>query len=368
MNDISISKKIKKIAVAMSGGVDSSVAAALLVKKYGRENIFGLTMCLFRCESSNIKTKEKVCMNRSGVNDSRNVCRKLGIPHYTVDLSKEFQEIVIKNFILEYQKGYTPNPCILCNKKIKFSYLIGEATKRGANFLATGHYARIFKEKHDSEVDVFKLLKGIDKTKDQSYFLYGLNQRQLAKTFFPLGELKKTEVREIARKYNFQVADKMESQDICFVSEERLDAWLKERVKTSPGKILDVWGNVVGSHKGLVFYTIGQRKGLGGGYDEPMYVVEIKTKQNQVIIGPQIYLFKKRLKFKSANWILGKSPNFPLRCKAKIRYNMSEVDCVVVNKESVEFKKAQRAITPGQSIVFYHKDEVLGGGIIESSN
>lgn len=376
-----------KVAVAMSGGVDSSVTAALMVQKYGRENVFGVTMRLF-CygEADTLRqaqgvSDEKACCSIDAVNDARAVCNSLGIAHYALDMEKEFKETVIRNFISEYQAGHTPIPCVLCNSVIKFDHLLKKVVALGADFLATGHYARIleisnskFQILNKSQKSKFKLLKGIDEAKDQSYFLYGLNQEQLAKTLFPLGGLKKTEVRKLAAKYQLKTAQKKESQGICFVTEGRVTDWLRDKIKIKSGKIIDTKGNIIGEHEGVVFYTVGQRKRIGGGHTEPMYVIRIDAEKNEVVIGNKEELYRNELIYISSNWISGLEPEMSLKCTAKIRYNMEDRACLVKpltsnlspNTYAVVFSKPQRAITPGQSVVFYKNDEVLGGGIIQT--
>lgn len=344
-----------KVAVAMSGGVDSSVAAALCVQKYGKENVFGVTMRLF-CYGEK-EADEKACCSVEAVNDAKTVCSHLGIAHYTINLEKEFERAVISEFAKEYQKGRTPIPCIPCNSVIKFDYLLKKVQALGAELLVTGHYAQIMKKKGS-----FLLLRGVDMGKDQSYFLYGMNQNQLAHTAFPLGGMKKPEVRKIAKKMGLKTAEKKESQGICFVTEGRVTDWFKKRVKVKPGEIKDTKGNVLGKHEGIIYYTVGQRKRVGGGFTEPMYVISVDATKNEVIIGTQKELYGNKLEFEKPHWISKKK--FPLKCTAKIRYNMEDEKCVV-RKNKVTFKKPQRAITPGQSIVFYRKNTVLGGAIIK---
>jgi tRNA-specific 2-thiouridylase len=345
-----------KVAVAMSGGVDSSVTAALMVQKYGAENVFGVTMRLFCYGEAEVD--EKACCSTQAVNDAKSVCNQLGIAHYAINMEKEFEEAVIKNFISEYQLGHTPIPCVLCNTIIKFDYLLKKVQGLGADFLATGHYARVTEQ--DGQ---YFLKRGLDDTKDQTYFLYGLNQEQLAHTLFPVGEMKKTEVRKEAAKLGLKTAEKKESQGICFVTEGRVTDWLQGKIKTKPGEIINTVGEKIGEHEGIVFYTVGQRKRIGGGFAEPMYVVQVDAAKNQVVIGTKEDLYRSDLEFKNPNWINGE-PELPKKCTAKIRYNMGDEACVLQVGNKVRFKKAQRAITPGQSIVFYDGDAAIGGAII----
>lgn len=397
----------------MSGGVDSSVAAALMVEKYGKDAVFGVTMRLFcyaeaealrpirqaHGKQAQGKQDDKSCCSLSAINDAKAICNHLGIRHYTINMEKEFEKAVIKNFISEYKKGHTPIPCVPCNTIIKFDYLLKKVQQLGADLLVTGHYVRIsarvrpLQQGSDPNGEkTYRLLKGIDETKDQSYFLYGLSQKQLAHTEFPLGEMKKTEVRKIAAKIGLKTAKKTESQGICFVQvadsrgsrmtqihtdKYRVTDWLYGKVKNKPGDIVDTSGNIVGKHEGIVFYTVGQRKRVGGGFPEPMYVLSVDAGENQVVIGTKKELLSKELTAEKMHWI--NPVKLPVKCKAKIRYNMDDVSCIVSErgqtlkqsqgltskgKISVRFTKPQRAITPGQSLVLYKGDEVLGGGII----
>jgi tRNA-specific 2-thiouridylase len=355
-------KYMTKIAVAMSGGVDSSVAAALMADKYGQENVFGLTMKLF-CYGDG-ETPEKSCCSLEAINDAKKVCDQLDIPHYVVNFEKEFEREVIANFISEYEEGHTPNPCIRCNQFIKFEYLLKKAKELGADKLATGHYARIIKKDNN-----YLLLKGEDKLKDQSYFLYTLDQEALSDIEFPIGEKRKTETRKIAAEKGLKTAQKTESQDICFIS-GTVEEFLEEKAAFKTGNIVDLEGKVVGEHRGLAFYTIGQRRGLGGGFAKVMYVVALDRDKNEVIIGPETALFRETLEISSPHWIESE-PKMPFSCTAKIRYQAEEAECTISRLPELDsgsllvtFPKPQRAITPGQSIVFYSKDEVVGGGII----
>lgn len=387
--------KQTKVAVAMSGGVDSSVAAALMCEKYGKENVFGVTAKLFCYAEKN--QNEKACCSLEAISDAKAVCEKLGIAHYVISEEKEFEQAVIKNFVEAYRHGQTPIPCIPCNTQIKFGTMLEHVKKLGASKLATGHYARTkreipkskSRETNNSKESNYKLLRGKDGNKDQTYFLYGISQEQLAFIEFPIGEMTKPEVRKVAAKFDLKTAKKKESQGVCFVSEGTVADWLADKIERKPGNIVDTEGNIVGQHDGIALYTVGQRKRIGGGYDKPMFVVGVNAAQNEVIIGESEDLNRKELVVRDIHWI--NEPKLTLKCTAKIRYNMHDVPCVVkhqktstksqaglkisnsgLNRNSelinrnhvVAFKKPQRAITPGQSVVFYKNDEVLGGGVI----
>lgn len=345
----------------MSGGVDSSVAAALL-QKQGHDT-YGITFKLF-CYAKN-KTQERACCSLESINNARRVCQKLDIPHYIVDISKKFEKEIIKNFINEYIAGRTPNPCVRCNQFIKFPALINYAKKLKIDFVATGHYVRIKKDKSG-----FHLSKGKDKKKDQSYFLWGIIQEQLKYILFPIGDYKKTETFNLAKK--FSIADcinKKESQEICFVGGD-YRAFLAKKAKNhlKKGPILDVKGKKIGEHKGLLFYTIGQRTGLGISAYNPLYVIKIDVKKNTLIVGEDKEAYLKGLKVKNINFISGKIPKNSFSAKVKIRYGMEGEKAIVFpenrNRAKIIFSKPQRAITSGQSAVFYNRDEALGGGII----
>ncbi|MDI6731565.1 MAG: tRNA 2-thiouridine(34) synthase MnmA [Candidatus Margulisbacteria bacterium] len=377
-------QKNKKVIAAMSGGVDSSVAAALL-KEQGYD-VIGITMqvwpsyalptssCGLRGTSR--ASEGKSCCSMEAVNDAKRVANKLGIPHYTLNFRDEFNKKVIDNFIEEYKNGRTPNPCIRCNQFLKFEHLMQKAKELDAKFVATGHYARVRGE-GIGDRGKYKLLKGIDKRKDQAYVLYTLTQDQLAHALFPLGEMTKKEVREKAKQLDLPVADKAESQEICFIEDNDYVRYIKEKCPAAvkPGPIIDMSGKVVGQHKGIAFYTIGQRKGIGAHRGIPKYVVKIDPLHNAVVIGDKNDLLGKELTAREVNYISGTAPTEPLNITAKIRYNSNEADAVACpftfhdsqftdHRAGVVFKEPQRSITPGQSVVFYQGEEVIGGGII----
>jgi tRNA-specific 2-thiouridylase len=350
-----------KVIVAMSGGVDSSVAAYLL-KKEGFD-VIGLSFELW--DRRDLKTSN-VCCSIETIKLAESVAKRLDIEHHTVDVRDAFYRYVIEGFCEGYIKGVTPNPCILCNKYIKFDFLLEKAKEFGAELIATGHYARI--EKKDKR---FILKKGIDNKKDQSYVLYVMTQEQLSRTVFPVGNLSKDTTRNIAKKLGLATALRPESQEICFVGDDKYVDFIKEFSPESlkPGSIIDIDGNIVGQHKGIAFYTIGQRKGLGISSLKPHYVVKIDKQNNVIVVGSKEDALKKSFKVKELNWISVKSLLKPLKVNVKIRSTMEERPALITpledSKVFVEFEEPQWAPAPGQSAVFYDGDTVVGGGIIE---
>lgn len=337
-----------RVFVAMSGGVDSCLTAALLKEK-GYE-VSGIIMGLWADPSP-------------GADDARQVCQILGIPCDTLDLEPEFQTYVVDYFCKEYSQGRTPNPCLACNQKIKFESLLEKALARGADYLATGHYARI-----DSCQGNYRLLKGIDATRDQSYVLFALGQAELRHLLFPLGHYHKDEVRLMAAERGLPVYGKDESREICFIPNGNYRSFLMQRLPVTPGEIVDLKGRALGEHQGIAGYTIGQRRGLGITSREPLYVLRIDAQTNTLVVGSEEALFSDTLWASKVNFISGEVPKGDIQVGAKIRYKSPEARAVLSAKgESVElrFHEPQRAITPGQAVVFYHGDEVLGGGIID---
>jgi tRNA-specific 2-thiouridylase len=353
-------RRIKPVVVGMSGGVDSSVAAELLVRK-GFE-VVGITMCFNLPES---RGKKPSCCGREGVEDAQRVAHKLGIRHYVLNMRKALVEKVIENFCQEYLKGRTPNPCVRCNQYLKFGLLLEKALSLGASHLASGHYARIIKTREG-----YCLAKARDSLKDQSYFLYRLNQKQLRHIIFPLAGYKKEEVRQLAKEFNLTVAEKPGSQEICFLPDQKdyrsfLEKQLKNPIKRGP--IIDGQDNILGEHKGIPFYTVGQRQGLGIARGYPVYISRIDYKGNKITLGSKDEACAREFLIKEPHFITAwKKKKIVLR--VKIRYNHKEAPAHIEKSGrgfKVKFSRPQFAITPGQSAVFYDKGIVIGGGIID---
>jgi tRNA-specific 2-thiouridylase len=362
-----VQMKRKKVVVAMSGGVDSSVAAALL-KDQGHE-VIGLTMNLFSLPKELCRSDEvRSCCGWKATEDAHDVALRLGIPHYVADFRQEFEKRVISDFCREYGRGRTPNPCIRCNEHIKFKLFLAAADRLGGEAIATGQYARVGRSRATGR---YLLKKGTDGAKDQSYFLYPLSQAQLSRTLLPLGGLTKSEVRGLAKKWGLPVAGKPESQEICFVPLGNYPDFLRERTPQAfvSGQIKDLTGRVVGRHRGIAHFTIGQRRGMGIAAAQPLYVIAINAASHTVIVGGQHDLSRKGLVASQVHWIAIEGLDKPLSVKAKIRYRHEAARAVVMplspHRVRVEFETPQRAITPGQSVVFYVRDVVIGGGVID---
>ena len=354
---------MKKALIAMSGGVDSSLAARLMKDK-GFDCI-GCTMKLYHNEDVGIE-RSRTCCSLDDVEDARSVAYKLGMPFYVFNFTDAFRDTVIRKFIESYENGITPNPCIDCNRYMKFDKLYERAKTLGCDYIVTGHYARI-----EEQAGKFVLKKALDETKDQSYVLYSMTQDLLVHTMFPLGSMQKTEVRAIAEESGFVNADKPDSQDICFVPNGDYASVIELQTgkESAEGNFVDKQGNNLGRHKGVIHYTIGQRKGLGVSSTEPLYVCNICPKDGNVVLGSNDDLFSREADVSDFNWISGEVPGSEFRCKAKIRYRQPEqwVTVIPTGADTVHivFDEPQRAITPGQAAVFYDGDTVLGGGTIK---
>lgn len=356
----------KRVVIGMSGGVDSSVAAYLL-KQQGYD-VIGVTMQIWQDKNRDAVIREGGCCSLSAVEDARRVCDKLDIPFYVMNFKQIFEKMVIDYFVDEYLEGRTPNPCIACNKFIKFDALLERAKALEADYVATGHYARII---YDEGCKRFIIKKSAAPLKDQTYVLYNLTQDQLSHILMPLGEYNKEQVREIARKLDLRTANKPESQEICFVEDNDYGRFISERRGDAikPGFFVDTKGKRLGTHKGIAHYTVGQRKGLGIALGKPMYVVEIIPDKNLVVLGDETEVFGRELTASQMNYITFEKLEGPIEVKAKIRYSAKEAEATVTplgeDKARVVFEEPQRAITPGQAVVFYQGDVLVGGGTIE---
>lgn len=356
-----MSSENRKVLVAMSGGVDSSAAAALLAKN-GYECI-GCTLHLFDKETAILNTDRDCCFS-SEIEDARAACDLLGIPHYVFDFREEFNKNVIDEFIAVYKAGKTPNPCIECNRFMKFGQLYSIAEELGCGYIATGHYARI-----DVCENYFLLNKSFDSSKDQSYVLYFLNQKQLARTIFPLGGLSKEDIRLFAERCGFDNAGKRDSQDICFIPDGNRVAFFERYTgrKTEPGDIKDNSGKLLGRHKGLIRYTVGQHKNLGLISEVPLYVTALDAENNTITVGTKEELMQNKCIVSDFHWISGKPPENKLRCTVRLRYRQPETEAVVYTdtRGIVHIETSEpRVVCPGQSAVLYNGDTVLGGGKI----
>ena len=351
----------ERVVVAMSGGVDSSVAA-LLLQQQGYD-VVGVAMKLYSLEDADLPAYYRGCCTVDDAEDARMVCRRLGIPHYVLNVQREFQSFVIDYFCSEYQKGRTPHPCIACNDKIKFNFLTSRAKALKADYVATGHYARIERRKSG-----LVLKKGVDAAKDQSYVLFGMGQDELAHSLMPVGDYPKDAIRRMALESGFVNADKPDSQDICFIPFGDYKAFLKERITPVPGEIVDANGTVLGQHGGIELFTVGQRRGLGIAGGDPRYVIRLEPETNRVVVGPEEALDQKETWVSRVNYTLGSPPAGPVEVGVKIRYKSHEADAVLYPHQDgalVCFDQPQRAVTPGQAAVFYQGDVLLGGGTIE---
>ena len=354
----------KKVVIGMSGGVDSSVAAYLL-KKQGYD-VVGVTMQIWQDEEIAVQEENGGCCGLSAVDDARRVAQKLDIPYYVMNFKKEFKENVIDYFIQEYLEARTPNPCIACNRYVKWEALLKRSLEIGADYIATGHYARIKKLPNGR----FTLQQSAALAKDQTYALYNLTQEQLSHTLMPAGEYTKEEIRKIAEEAGIPVANKPDSQEICFVQDNDYAKYIENMTgqKLPEGNFVDLEGNVLGKHKGIIHYTIGQRKGLGLAMGRPVFVVDIRKDTNEVVIGDNADVFAKGLIADKVNFMSIPSLEGEMRVRAKVRYNHRGADCTIrmIGEDKMEciFDEPQRAITPGQAVVFYEEDYVVGGACI----
>jgi tRNA-uridine 2-sulfurtransferase len=342
----------QRVFIAMSGGVDSSVSAYIL--KEAGYKVAGIHLQLYPRSK---ETAEKASF------ELESTCRLLDIPLHYFNLESEFASRIIEPFCREYENGRTPNPCIQCNRHIKFGLLLERVTKLGGDYLATGHYARVEKSSN-----AYLLKKGLDASKDQSYFLHVLGQKELGRVLFPVGDMQKSEVKKMAAGLGLSAADQRESQDICFIPDNNSRAFLASRLTVKPGEIVDASGRVIGMHKGLAFYTIGQRQGMGVAASQPLYVLKMEIATNRLVVGFQPELYRDSLTAVGVNWVRGLPPDKGLPVTVRVRYRAREAQAVLQfeeDKVKVRFIEPQRAIAPGQSVVFYQGDIILGGGLIE---
>jgi len=365
LNKRTAQPETQRVIVGMSGGVDSSVAAQQLIEQgYIVEGLF--------MKNWEQDDDEAYCAAADDLNDAQQVCDQLGIKLHSVNFSDQYWDRVFKNFLDEYSAGRTPNPDILCNKEIKFKAFLDYALQLGAHFIATGHYVQCSNENAQ-----YQLLKGLDENKDQSYFLYTLTQHQLRHSLFPVGAIEKPDVRRIAEKSGFITHDKKDSTGICFIGERKFKDFLQRFLPAQAGDIKTLDGKTIGKHHGLMYYTLGQRKGLGIGgvkdaVEAPWFSVKKDLNQNILYVaqGDDSSLYHTHLQASQLSWVSGNAPELPFACKAKIRYRQPDQNCTIHRIEagsvSVSFEQAQRAITPGQSVVFYDRNICLGGGIIDA--
>ena len=355
-----------KVIAAMSGGVDSSVTAALMVE--AGYDVIAITMRLGTHDTIEIDSDKPNCCSLEGVEDARRVATQLDIPFYAVNYEDTFRQSIVDYFADEYLSGRTPSPCVICNQDLKFGKLLELATQLEVDYVATGHYARIERE---PETGRYLLRKGIDLHKDQSYFLFSLTQAQLSRALMPLGGYEKDDVREVARKYQMRTAEKPESQELCFIADDNYKRFLKDRIpeKIQEGAIVDRAGQTLGTHQGIPFYTVGQRKGLGISAKTPLYVTELKVRDNTIVVGQNADLLADTMQVEQVNLITMDNLSEPIRAEVKIRYKdagaAATISPLTDTEVAVKFDQPRRAVTPGQAAVFYDGDTVIGGGWIK---
>ncbi len=354
----------EKVVVGMSGGVDSSVAAYLLLKA-GYE-VIGVTMQIWQDEDLEVQSAKAGCCGLSAVDDARRVANKLDIPYYVMNFKEEFQDNVIDYFVEEYQKGSTPNPCIACNRYVKWESLLNRSLAIGAKYIATGHYAKVIQLENGR----YTLQKSVTQAKDQTYALYNLTQDQLAHTLMPVGDYKKDQIREIAKEIDLRTHNKPDSQEICFIPDNNYPKFIKEYTNEEPqqGNFVTADGEVIGKHKGIIHYTIGQRRGLNLSMGHPVFVLAIRPETNEVVIGNSEEVYSDKLYANNLNFMSIPDLEGDMKVMGKIRYSHKGSECTIrkIEDDIIEcvFDEPQRAITPGQAVVFYDDDLVVGGGTI----
>ena len=359
-----------RVVVAMSGGVDSSVAAYLLARE--GYDVVGVTMRLWVGDDEDITPDHQGCCSIEDIEDARMVCQTLGVPHYVINVEREFREHVMDYFVAEYAAGRTPHPCIACNDRIKFDFLMRRAQMLDAQFVATGHYARVVRDETTGERS---LLKGVDDGKDQSYVLYGLTAELLDHVLFPVGWYSKSEIRELAREADLHLADKQDSQDICFIPKGDYREFLQKRLDPHPGELVHMDGRILGEHKGIEYFTVGQRRGLGikptNPVSEPLFVTWVDPESRRVYLGPEEALYQRYVHVSAANYVGGSAPQGPVQVTAKIRYTGLDAPATLEShpdgSATLTFDEPQRAVAPGQAAVFFQGDRVLGGGVVEAT-